>query len=33
MFKEKELVKAKRVEDWHQEEHLRDSFIEIIRQL
>ncbi len=28
MFKERELV-----EDWQQEEHLRDSYIETIRQL
>ncbi len=33
MFKERELVKAKGVEDWQQEECLRDLFIEIVRQL
>jgi hypothetical protein len=33
VFKERELVKAKGVEDWQQEECLRDSFIEIVRQL
>jgi hypothetical protein len=33
MFKERELVKAKGVEDWQQEECLQDSFIEIVRQL
>jgi hypothetical protein len=31
MFKERELVKAKGVEDWQQEEHLQDLFIETIR--
>jgi hypothetical protein len=31
VFEERELVKAKGAEDWQQEEHLRDSFIETIR--
>jgi hypothetical protein len=33
MFKEREPTKMKGVEEWQQEEHLRDSFIEIVRQL
>ncbi len=33
VFKEREPVKAKGVEDWQQEEHLRDLFIEIVKQL
>ncbi len=33
MFKERELVKAKGVEDLQQEKHLWDSFIETLRQL
>jgi hypothetical protein len=33
VFKERELVKAKGAEDWQQEEHLRDLFIETVRQL
>jgi hypothetical protein len=33
MFKERESVKAKGVEDWQQEKRLWDSFIEIVRQL
>jgi hypothetical protein len=32
-FKKRELVKAKRIEDWQQEEHLQDSFIEMVKQL
>ncbi len=33
MFKGRELIKAKGIEDWQQEEHLQDSFIKTIRQL
>ncbi len=33
MLKEKELVKAKGIEDWQWKEHLWNSFIETIRQL
>ncbi len=33
VFKERELVKGKGVEDRQQEKHLRDSFIEIVKQL
>ncbi len=32
VLKEKELIKAKGVNDW-QQEHLHDSFIEIVSQL
>jgi hypothetical protein len=31
VFKERELVKTKRAEDWQQEECLGDLFIEIVR--
>jgi hypothetical protein len=31
MFKERELVKAKGIEDWQQEKRLHDLFIETIR--
>jgi hypothetical protein len=31
VFKEKELIKTKGAQDWQQEEHLQDSFIEIVR--
>jgi hypothetical protein len=33
VFKERELVKTKGVEEWQQEKHLRNFFIEIIKQL
>jgi hypothetical protein len=33
VFKGRELIKAKGIEDWQQEEHLQDSFIKTIRQL
>jgi hypothetical protein len=31
VLKERELVKAKGVEDWQKEEHIHDSFIKTIR--
>jgi hypothetical protein len=31
VFKERESIKNKGVEDWQQEKHLWDSFIETIR--
>jgi hypothetical protein len=31
VFKERELVQAKGIEDWQQEDHLRDLSIETIR--
>jgi hypothetical protein len=33
VFKERELVKAKRAEDWQQKQRLQDSFVKIVRQL
>jgi hypothetical protein len=33
VLKERELVKAKGVEDWQRGEHVHDSFIKTIRQL
>ncbi len=33
MFKKRGPIKAKRIENWQQEEHLQDSFIEIVKQL
>jgi hypothetical protein len=33
VFKERELIKSKRAEEWQQEEHLRIFFIETIKQL
>jgi len=33
VFKEREAFKAKGVEDWQQKEHLKDLFIEIVKQL
>jgi hypothetical protein len=33
MLKERESVKAKGVKDWQQDEHLRNLYIEIVRQL
>jgi hypothetical protein len=33
VFKEREPVKIKGAKEWQQEKHLRDSFIEIPRQL
>jgi hypothetical protein len=33
VLKERELVKAKGAKDWQQEEHLWDSFIEVVKQL
>ncbi len=33
VFQERELLKTKGVEEWQQEKHLQDFFIEIIRQL
>jgi hypothetical protein len=33
MFNERELVKAKGIEDWQQEKHLWDSFIEFAKEL
>ncbi len=32
MFKERESIEAKGVEDWQQEKHLQNLFIEIVRQ-
>jgi hypothetical protein len=33
VFKEREPVKTKGVEEWQQKERLWDSYIEIVRQL
>jgi hypothetical protein len=33
VFKEREPVKVKGTEDWQEEKHLQDSFMETIREL
>jgi hypothetical protein len=33
VFKERELVKTKGVEEWQEKKHLQDSFIETIKQI
>jgi hypothetical protein len=33
VFQERELVKTKGTKDWQPKEHLRYSFIEIVKQL